>query len=676
MELIQFRITNFRSINDSGDVTVSKFTSLVGRNESGKSNLLLGLATLNPSGGRKPLNKIKDFPRGRRLEECKDDTPVVASRWKLSVVETEAIGKTLGDYSGAITEMEIGREYGEINPRVDLLITRPTVTKTEVESLLRRLGPVLTARIAALDEPHKANSDTAWKRLEATVRKLSDQKAWAAETTPAVAALRARFGEGAITLAEDQDKFLAELESKAKLVAGYDGAHKAACAQIITWLPKFIYISEFPELYGHQNLDQFLNQRATDPTRKEAEDNFEKMAKVAGFSPKELQAIRDDHETRNQLLNRAGSVVTQEIRRLWKDRPLKVRFHLDGPYLDTLISDPNAVYDVEVNLNERSRGFRWFFAFYITFAADTHGGDADGAVLLLDEPGLHLHAKSQGDLLKHLRTDFKNQIIYTTHSPFMVPSDAINIVRTVNIDPDTGTHVTDLPSGDARTLFPLQAALGYHLSQTLFVGHSNLIVEGVTDFWILSTVNAHLAAGGTAALPDDLTITPAGGAGKVSYMAALLTSEELTVLVLLDDDRAGRETHADLVKNKLMRESAIMFVSEGFTDPKPIEADIEDLIDPAVYSDLVNHTYQKELAGKTLALNTNIPRIVKRYEEAFAAASLEFHKTRPAREFMTRMGDQPASVLPATSAVRFAAVFKAVCDRYNRLKANERGQFI
>src|SRR5207245_10413281 len=73
MELIKFRITNFRSINDSGEVTVNKLTSLVGRNESGKSNLLLALATINPSGGRKPLNKIKDFPRGRRLEECDDD---------------------------------------------------------------------------------------------------------------------------------------------------------------------------------------------------------------------------------------------------------------------------------------------------------------------------------------------------------------------------------------------------------------------------------------------------------------------------------------------------------------------------------------------------------------------------------------------------------------------------
>jgi len=360
---------------------------------------------------------------------------------------------------------------------------------------------------------------------------------------------------------------------------------------------------------------------------------------------------------------------------LWKDRALKVRYHLDGPYLDTLISDPNAAYDVEVNLDERSRGFRWFFSFYIIFAADTRGGNADGAILLLDEPGLHLHAKSQADLLKHLRTDFKNQIIYTTHSPFMVPPDAINIVRTVNIDADRGTYVTDAPTGDSRTLFPLQAALGYHLSQTMFVGHSNLIVEGVTDFWILSTVNAHLVAGGAFALPDELTITPAGGAGKVSYMAALLTSEELTVLVLLDDDRAGRETHTDLVKSKLVRDSAVIFVTEGFPDPKPTEADIEDLIDPSVYTDLVNHTYSSELAGKALALNMSIPRIVKRYEQAFSAVGLAFHKTRPAREFMSRMGADPASVLPATSAAKFEAVFKGVRDRYDQLKATARGAF-
>ncbi|KAK0359038.1 hypothetical protein LTR94_032885, partial [Friedmanniomyces endolithicus] len=153
-----------------------------------------------------------------------------------------------------------------------------------------------------------------------------------------------------------------------------------------------------------------------------------KLCKVAGLDPEQLQTLfqSNDQETRAQLVNRAGAVVTTAIRERWKDRQLKVRFNLDAQHFDTLISDPNAIYDVEVNLDERSRGFQWFFAFYIVFAADTDGGDADDAILLLDEPGLYLHAKSQGDLLKHLEDDFVNQILYTTHSPFMVPTHRLD----------------------------------------------------------------------------------------------------------------------------------------------------------------------------------------------------------------------------------------------------------
>ncbi len=125
--------------------------------------------------------------------------------------------------------------------------------------------------------------------------------------------------------------------------------------------------------------------------------------------------------------------------------------------MDTLVSDPNGAYEVEVNLDERSRGFQWFFSFYITFFADTKG--AGDAILLLDEPGLHLHARSQTDLLAHFEQDFGNQIIYTTHSPFMVPTHRLDAVRTASMSEATGTTVSNKAEGDARTLYPLQAAL-------------------------------------------------------------------------------------------------------------------------------------------------------------------------------------------------------------------------
>lgn len=79
MKLETFRVCNYRSINDSGDIDVSRITALLGRNESGKSNLLRALHSLNPIEGACALKPIKDFPRHRRLEECTEDMPVLST---------------------------------------------------------------------------------------------------------------------------------------------------------------------------------------------------------------------------------------------------------------------------------------------------------------------------------------------------------------------------------------------------------------------------------------------------------------------------------------------------------------------------------------------------------------------------------------------------------------------
>src|SRR5689334_3104150 len=106
MRLSKFRVTNFRSVNDSGDIRVDRLTALVGRNESGKSNLLLALASLNPPSGSKKLDPIKDFPHGRRTSECTDQTPVVYTTWELSEIETNELLKILNQ---RISHIEAGR---------------------------------------------------------------------------------------------------------------------------------------------------------------------------------------------------------------------------------------------------------------------------------------------------------------------------------------------------------------------------------------------------------------------------------------------------------------------------------------------------------------------------------------------------------------------------------------
>jgi predicted ATP-dependent endonuclease of OLD family len=676
MRLESFRVKNFRSVVDSGPIDVSDLTALLGRNESGKSNLLRGLQSLNSSDGFEAMRPIKDFPRHWRLEDCTDETELVWTRWRLDQRDQKELVEILPRAVG-VTHLTIRRPYGKTR-YVNFEALQPlTFEEKDVKPKVRKIVPAVKAAADTLQDAAKEALELAADAFESGMVIEVDKFKWAEKAKAAIAAVRKALAIAAEELGDKEDEFLDELQDLAESIANDKDAAQKARIWALDRLPVFIYVDEYSELQGHQNIAEYLS-RKSQRQLTDADRNFEKLCKVSGLDPAELQELsaKGDHETRNQLANRAGSVVTAELRRLWRDRQLKVRFNLDAQFLDTLIADPTAVYDVEVNLNDRSRGLQWFFSFYIGFAADTKGGgSAENAILLLDEPGLYLHAKSQSDLLAHLEKDFPNQILFTTHSPFMVPTHQLESVRTVNISEESGTTVTNAPTGDSRTLFPLQAALGYNIAQSLFIGQKNLVVEGVTDFWVLSAVSEYLADKGLASLESDLTITPVGGAQKVQYMVALLTAEEQKVLVLLDYEKESEATRDELVKSKLIDERSVMFMTEAFGAAPPKEADLEDLLDPAVYEAVVRESYAKELTGKEMKPNENIPRVAKRMELALRKADVEFHKTRPTRLLLNKMKSDPASILTPESQGRFERLFKLINKKMARVAARKAPPF-
>ena len=158
-------------------------------------------------------------------------------------------------------------------------------------------------------------------------------------------------------------------------------------------------------------------------------------------------------------------------------------------------------------------------------------------------------------------------------------------------------------------------------------------------------------------------------------MVSLLTSQKLNVLVLLDDEPQARAVRNEMVTSKLIRDQQIIFVSEAFESNKPSEADIEDLLDPAAYEALVRDAYAKELTGKALVLNSNIPRIVQRMADGFQKIGLTFHKTRPAGLFFRTIGVTPASVMTDETANRFEKLFAIISDRLKKWIAREREPF-
>lgn len=655
MKLKSFRIHNYRSIADSGRIPVDALTALIGRNESGKSNLLRALRCVNPSEGVEPLDPVVDFPRDRPLDDCTDDTPVVISLWELDECEQEEVCD-LWPGPEKISEIQIEMTYGgqrTVTPkgrdaRIDKEVLGDTVTRTVKE-----------ARLAASESARDATPliESALVNLSNTIPESAEPNQWASTVVPALREVRGKFAEVGIELTETLNDAVNELEN----LIGYIEGVSALTEWALDKLPVFIYLDEYPKIEGRQNIAEYVR-RTNSGQQSNSDLHFAKMCKVAGLDPERLHELLQQRkpETRNQLANRASALVTKEVRRLWKDRSLKVRFDTDGDHINTFVSDPNSLFDVEVNLDERSRGFQWFFSFYVTFAADTRGGKAENAVLLLDEPGLHLHARSQADLLGHLESDFPNQIVYTTHSPFMVPTHALEAVRTVGISEERGTTVSEDPTGDSRTLFPLRAALGYDLAQSLFIGHKNLVVEGITDYWALSSISEHLNEVGGHGLNGDITVTPAGGASKIAYLVALLASHKLNVVALLDQERHAERTRDELLKSRLIRDRQVLFVSEAFGSGWTGEADMEDLLESGVYEMLVRESYSRELEGVALQLNANIPRIVKRFEAAFAERGMTFRKTRPMRLLLTKMGCAPESVVTEEVAKRFRRLCDAV----------------
>lgn len=663
MQLESFRVKNFRSINDSGLITTEQLTAILGRNESGKSNLLLALQTLNPPEGFKDVLARKDYPRHKLVPDCIVDIPLLETYWGLSLSDKEKLTE-LFPRANNVNSIKVSRNYGGSRSYSLVDLKALEFDNESTRKKIKKLSTQIELEFNAVNPPQAELLKTIKDNLKViTPNDNVSAQDWHSEVSDITSNI-------SVTLASQSiendviDTLIDEIEVLADSLDDEDEYQEA-----INWLgsklPIFIYVDDYPDLSGHHNLKVY-NTNFTNNALTVVDKGFQKLFKVSGIDPVQLVEESSDSETRNQLVNRASSVVTEEIRRLWKDRKLKVRFNVDGDYFDTYISDPNACYDVEVNLNERSRGFKWFFSFYITFFADTNNGEADNAIILLDEPGLYLHAKSQTDLLKHLDEDFSNQIIYTTHSPFLVPTKKISTVKTVSIEEDKGTTVTNDPTGDSTTLFPLQAALGYDIAQSLFIGTNNLIVEGVTDFWYLNSISDYLKTIDREGLDSKITITPAGGAQKISYMVSLLSSQNLNVVVLLDEERESKATSEDLIKGQLIHKNNILFVSECMSE-NVSEADIEDLLNRDTFLDLVKSTYSNDLV-----FNDKIPRVAKQVEAALRSSGkkLSFVKAKPAREFMKLLGSDPESVMDDKSIDHFEALFKSINKKIKNAPKN------
>lgn len=287
---------------------------------------------------------------------------------------------------------------------------------------------------------------------------------------------------------------------------------------------------------------------------------------------------------------------------------------------------------VSLPLKNRSKGFNWFFSFLVWFKKIQEDKNSQ-YILLLDEPGLNLHASAQNDMLKFIEDLSENyQILYTTHSPFSIPSNKLERVRTV-LETKDGSIISDsIQEKDPNTLFPLQAALGYDIAQNLFISKKNLLVEGVSDLIILTAISEILETENRNFLRNDITIVPTGGLEKVATFISLLRGSKLDIVCLLDSftDPKGKAKLDKMIALKIINKSKVRFFNE-FLDGYN-EADLEDLFKINDYLKLFNSSFNEYNDIKESDLDNNLPTIIKKINKQIGKE--RYNHYRPANELL------------------------------------------
>jgi len=629
MKLTSFRVGPYRNVLDSGEIAVDpEVTVLVGKNESGKTNLLQALNSLNSATGGQDVPRL-DYPRW--LQKAHERSGEYGSARPIEVVfsltdeECQAVADRFGE--GVLQEDEF-RAYRAYDSAAFTLFRPECDVQEAIKHLLADVQVEATEDLAELRE-----------RLE----ELGGATGPDGELLPEA--------EAAAAAVERLDDVYDEHETVARAVGRF----------VRRFMPRFFYFDDYAQLPGTTDTAPLVEAIRDDQTLQLGDEQRTALALLRmGLADEEI--VDEDYDVRKAELQAVGASLTHEVLKYWKQNP-HLRLMIDinpvaerGPNGEQIIRRELKLdvmddrHHFTNSLDARSSGFRWFVSFIAAFAEFE---DDSNVIVLLDEPGLGLHARAQDDFLRFIddRLAKRHQVIFTTHSPFLVDPARFDRVRVVeDAGPDDGARVTmtDGASRDPDTLFPLQAALGYDIAQNLFVGPDNLVVEGLSDFTYLTVMSEYLKSEDRTGLDDRWRILPAGGASNIPTFVTLV-GRSLDVTVLVD----GGQSSSQRIRN---------FIDAGLLDGKRLvtpemgsptrSADIEDLFSDGDYLAIFNGARQSNV--KVSALSGD-DRIVKRIERT----SGSFEHNAPAR-YLLENRSSVLSRFSATTLDRFERLFVAI----------------
>lgn len=622
-------------------------TCLVGKNESGKTTILKALHRLNPANGSDlNFDLSVEYPRWR-LARDRRANPNIAHVLPIQadfIPESDEIAKLekiLGVMVPPGSRVVASRSYtNEFSCRVRAGLKEIMEFAAEQTSVdAQDFEPLRDCR-------HLETAMTAAKESAKALREAAENS-----RAKAVRDFATSLGRFAF-LADDASLTVEQIDAIRKMI------------------PRFFYFSSYSVLPGECDLTALVANLTAGRPLSEGDQTVIALLAHAGEAPQNF--MEADYNSRKAELQAASADLSRSAFEYWRQNSdLEVVFDTDNVVVGTDLRN-NAVAhrllkielrdarhgNVETNFSTRSAGFQWFFSFFAAFSE--YQNSKEPLVVLLDEPGTSLHGEAQKEFVRFIYDELgsSQQTLYTTHSQHMVDPARYEKIRAVHDRatreaPDEGVVVTRADfSTDRDTILPVEAALGYTISQHLFLGSGqHLAVEGSSDFVYLQRMTEYLTSRGRPGLDPRLSIIPVGGADNMPAFVALL-GRRLKVSALIDGSSSSRKlarVKAAALHNNV-DESHIVPVGE-VSECLPTNADIEDLFDVADYLRLYNWTFgttldQSHLPSTTEPILKRLRDVVGEFDHALVAHSLSDHQT----EFFEGMIE--------TSAERFEKLFE------------------
>lgn len=632
MKLKNVEIKKYKSFEQSQSFKIEDdITILVGVNESGKTSALEAIAKTNYFQEDKAFefNATLDYPRRqkKKMDKSGKIAEAISCTYEIDSDLLEVIEKDIGKEVLESTEFLVTTKYSNNNSWVSPKINKEkfiinTTEKLEISSKTLNDKLIKVENKEDLESLKAEYSDDKYKRGLNEFDKYFENK-WGWET-------------------DSVSEYIARMYLKPNL-------------------PKFLYYDEYFSLPSRISIEKLTNDTLEEAELKTAKALFE----LADINISEITESNNFEDFISEL-EATEAIISEELFKYWAtNKNLQITFQIDKQ--DENVSGSRRIIEhildirvknkgVSLPLKNRSKGFNWFFSFLVWFQR-IQEDETSNYILLLDEPGLNLHASAQSDLLRFIEDLSKNyQIVYTTHSPFMISSSSLNRVRTV-LETDEGSFISDsIQEKDPKTLFPLQAALGYDIAQNLFVGSKNLLVEGVSDLIMLTVMSNILEVNNREYLRNDIIIVPTGGLEKVATFISLLRGSKLEIACLLDSysDNKGKAKMEKMISDKIIQNNKIRFFDEFIESYS--KADIEDLFAKEDYLKLYNSAFHDDEEIKVTDLNSEIQQIIIQINKYIHKD--RFNHYKPANE-LVKLGVD-IDYFSNTTLDNFEKVFKCI----------------